>query len=129
MRTRSIAIGGLIAASVFWIGLQSGADEACKPDNAAELVEAAKSTLQATIAANTAGRATIEEVYQWSRRLMEAEQAAGNAKARAGHLQRMEHLYQSADGLYQAKAKGATVNKALASKFYFLEAQAMNAAK
>ena len=129
MRTRYIAIGGLIAASVFWMGLQSGADEARKPDNAAELVDAAKNTLPATIAANIAGQATIEDVYQWSRHLMEAEQAAGKAGASADHLQRMENLYQSAEALYQANAKGATVNKALASKFYFLEAQAMNAAK
>jgi hypothetical protein len=129
MRSRYIAIVGLIATAVFWTGLQLGAEQAPKPDNSAELVQAAKDTLTATMAASLAGRATIEDVYQWSRRLMAAEQLAGKASASADHLQRMDNLHQQAEALYQAKAKGSSVNKAHASRFYFLEAQAMNAAK
>jgi hypothetical protein len=62
MRTRSIAIGGLIAAAVFWMSLQLGADQSVKSVNAAAMVEAAKGALRSTMAAHDAGKATIEDI-------------------------------------------------------------------
>jgi hypothetical protein len=127
MRTRFLAIGGLIAVSVFWMGLKLGAEEGRKPDNAAAMVTAAKNTLRATMAAKDAGRATIEDIYQWSRRLMTAEQLAGKTNASADHLERMRTLHETAAALYNNKAKGGSENNLYASEFYLLEAQANDA--
>jgi hypothetical protein len=123
MRTRSIAIGGLIAVSVFWMGLQLGAEQSVKSENAAAMVEAAKGALRATMASQEAGRATIEDVYQWSRRLMTAEALAGKADAGADHFDRMGALHQKAAALYKKGAKGGSEEKFYATKFYLLEAQ------
>ena len=111
------------------MGLQSGADQDRKPHNAPEMVETAKSALRSTMAAQLAGRATIEDIYQWSRRLMNAEQLAGIASASADHLERMDTLHKKVEALYKTASKGGSEDKYYASKFYLLEAQAMNPAK
>jgi hypothetical protein len=129
MRTRhitAVVTAGLIAAGALLTRYQAYADIGGKPDDAAaEMVAAAENALRATMAANEAGRATIEDIYQWSLRLMNAEKGAGKADAAADHLKRMDNLHQKADLLYQAKAKGSSVNKVYATQFYFLEAKAM----
>jgi hypothetical protein len=128
MRTRPsavVVIGGLIATVALLTGFQVNADETRTAGNGDEMVDAAKDALVFTTAANEAGRATIEDVYQWSLRLMNAEKSAGMAGAAANQLKRMDNLHQRADLLYQAKAKGSSVFKVSASKFYLLEAQAM----
>jgi hypothetical protein len=124
MRTRYLALGGLIAAAIFWMGLQLGAEQSLKLENAAAMVEAAKGALRSTMAAHEAGRATIEDIYQWSRRLMAAEQLAGKAGAGAAHFERMGTLHEKAAALYKKGAKGGSEEKFYASKFYLLEAQA-----
>lgn len=127
MRTRPtvvVVIGGLVVTTALLTGFQVNADQNRKSENTAEMVEAAKNALRATMAAHTAGKATVEDIYQWSRRLMTAEQLAGKAGASTDHLERMDTLHKKTEALYKTAAKGGSEEKFYASKFYLLEAQA-----
>lgn len=130
MRTRPypvVAIGCLVAAAALLMAFRINADQIRKPQNAPEMVETAKNALRSTMAAQLAGRATIEDIYQWSRRLMDAELVAGTATASADHLERMDTLHKKVEALYKTASKGGSEDKYHASKFYLLEAQAMAA--
>src|SRR5262245_2034466 len=125
MRTRHsavVVIVSLVAVVALLTGFQVNADQSGKDQNANEMVEAAKNALKATMAANEAGRATIEDIYQWSRRLMAAEQRAGKANAAADHLERMDQLHQKTAALYRTGSRGGSEEKFYGSKFYLLEA-------
>src|SRR4051794_34957665 len=105
MRTRYTAIVALVPAAVLWIGLQLHADQSGRPERAAEMVAAAEGALKATIDSQDAGAgATIEDVYQWSRRLMSAEQREGKKGARASHLERMRTLHDKTTARFNAGA-------------------------
>jgi hypothetical protein len=100
-------------------------DPKATDDIPAEMVKAANSALRATMAQYEFQQSSAEDVYQWSRRLMEAEIADGKNKndAALDHLKRMRQMYQKAEALFKAGAKGGTENRFHATHYYFLEAQ------
>ena len=58
------------------------------------LAEAAEGAYKATEASFHAGRRSVEDIYRWSKRLMEAQLADGkHPNARAEHLARMAQLH------------------------------------
>jgi hypothetical protein len=124
MKTRNVvalAMMGFLVAALM-MGLQVRADQDRAADNAA-LVEAADMALKATIAEHEAGKATIEDVYQWSQRLMTAERRAGKVDASSAHVQRMRQLHEKQTVLFKTGSVAGSQRKVFASKYYLVEAQ------
>jgi hypothetical protein len=92
--------------------------------NVPETVDAAKSAFE-TIAADYAlGQASVEDMYQWSRRLMEAELAGGtNKKAVLDHVARMRTLFEKVAGLHKIQVKGGSAREFQSTRYYLLAAQ------
>ena len=89
------------------------------------LAGAAEGAYKATAASYEAGRYTVEDVYRWSKRLMEAQQADGkHFNARTEHLARMAQLHQKVSALYFTASKGGDGASYYATMFYVLEAGA-----
>ena len=112
---------GLIACISLLLISRSNADEEAKPD--LSLVEAADLAWKSTKAEFAAGQRDVEELYQWSRRLMDAELAAGETGARKDHLSRMRDLYHQMDARYNAGAELGSERRVAATKYYLLEAE------
>src|SRR4051812_15880141 len=71
------------------------------------LAEAAEGAYKATSASYEAGRYTVEDMYRWSKRLMEAQQADGKRpNAKVEHLARMAQLHQKVSALYTTGSHG-----------------------
>jgi hypothetical protein len=69
------------------------ADEPSMEDNRAELVTAAKEAYEANESNFKQNKVVLDDVYVWSRRLMEAEKLQGtNSNAAADHTKRMRDL-------------------------------------
>jgi hypothetical protein len=89
------------------------------------LAEAAEGAYKATAASYEAGRYTVEDMYRWSKRLMEAQQADGkHPNAKAEHLARMAQLHQKVSALYATGSHGGDEPSYYATMFYVLEARA-----
>jgi hypothetical protein len=101
-------------------------DPEVKADTAAEMVKAAEGALRGTMAQYEFQQSSVEQVYQWSKRLMKAEIANGKNKSKAAldHVQRMRNVYQKAEALFKNGVKGGSEDKFHATHYYFLEAQA-----
>jgi hypothetical protein len=94
-----------------------------KPSSA--LAEAANEGYKSALAAFGDGHVTCEDVYRWSRRIMDAELANGRGNsAVANHLDRMKAL----NNLVMAKWKQSAANISKldvdATNFFVLEAEA-----
>ena len=106
------------------------ADERAAPDKQAAVVEAARKAYEATDSEFRQFRCVIDEVYVWSKRLLEAEQRHGaNANAAADHADRMRKLDTFVLELQKSHPKHVVGNLLLATKYYVLEAEANQAAK
>jgi hypothetical protein len=89
------------------------------------LVQAAEGALRATQAEYQSGQASAEDVYTWSRRLMEEELKHGtNQNAARDHVTRMRHLAEQAEALFKQGARGGSERKFQATLYYHLKAQA-----
>jgi hypothetical protein len=100
------------------------ADQTSVEIKRAELVKAAKDAYDATDAAFKQNRCIIEEVYIWSRRLMQAEQLQGaNANAAAEHTQRMNDLRDYVLDLREKNPQRSLEHMLLQAKYYVLEAE------
>jgi hypothetical protein len=89
------------------------------------LAEAAEGAYKATSASYEAGKYAVEDVYRWSKRLMEAQQADGkHPNARTGHLERMAQLHKKVSALYFLASKGGDEASYYATMFYVLQAGA-----
>jgi hypothetical protein len=89
------------------------------------LAEAAEGAYRATSASYEAGRGTAEDIYLWSKRLMEAQQADGkHPNAKAEHLARMAEFHKKVSALYHTGSKGGDESRYYATMFYVLEAVA-----
>jgi hypothetical protein len=91
----------LLAAILFWLA-RNGRNDAGKiePMEADRLVEASAAAYDSAKLRYEAGNLGVEELYRWSKRLLEAQlQAAQNAEraqaARQDHVQRMQQLHDS----------------------------------
>ncbi len=100
------------------------ADEGSVETKRAELVNAAKDAYKATDAAFRMNRCVVDEVYMWSRRLMQAEQLQGtNANAAAEHTSRMHKLHDYVLDLREKNPQRALEHISLQTKYYLLEAE------
>jgi hypothetical protein len=100
------------------------ADESSVEIKRTELVKAAKDAYDATDAAFKQNRCIIEEVYIWSRRLMQAEQLQGtNANAAAEHSRRMSDLRDYVLDLKEKNPQRSLQHMYLQSKYYIVEAE------
>ena len=116
-----IVAAGLIACASLLFIATSNADEVTKPES--DLAEAAERALKATEAEFGAGRADVEDRYQWSRRLMEAKLASGDVAAREDHLERMRELHRQTEARFKAGAVGGSAQAYAATTYYVLEAE------
>lgn len=85
-------------------------------------VEAARAVYESTLQQWQAGVTTLDPVYTWSVRLAESEAAAGDARARAAHLERMQSLATQVDA--QVAAGVARTSDGMAARYYVAEARA-----
>ncbi len=71
-------------------------------------------------------QAGVEDIYLWSRRLMEAEEqdGAGNA-AVADHVERMRNLHKKVAALRQTGTKGGSERDFYATAYYLVEAESL----
>jgi hypothetical protein len=116
----------VITSCIFISTLRAAGENEDKAISA--LVEAAQAALETTDAAHQAGQASVEDVYQWSQRLMKAELKAGAGEAAIkDHLARMKNLYDKTDALYQTGSQGGSARNFRSCKYYLLEAEAMKA--
>ena len=92
------------------------------------LVETAKQTWDVTAAEYDNGTVTLEMVYLWSRRLLEAERIAARndddeIAALARHWKRMHVLYLKTKALFEAGVRGGEEQKLRSTSFYLAEAE------
>jgi hypothetical protein len=99
------------------------ADKGAATPKTSPLAEAALETYKCASAEYLTGKTTVEDLYQWSRRLMECEVADGKATALADHAARMRQLHDKMDKLFKLGLPPATSFKYNATKFYVLEAE------
>lgn len=86
-----------------------------------EKLEAAATTFEGRWREYEAGKAKTEDVYVWSRRVLEAELEGGKAGAREAHLKRMAGLEQMAKARYDAGQVG--IVEWGGARFYRAEAE------
>jgi hypothetical protein len=119
-----VGIAGLLSC-LGWLCISPASSEEGFAGPPKTLAEAAEGAYKATSASYEAGRYTVEDVYRWSKRLMEAQQADGkHPNARAEHLARMAQLHKKVSALYFHASKGGDEASYYATMFYVLEAGA-----
>ena len=128
MRRRRFVVAGVAALLSFLGGLYVSpmlAEEQFAPGKMPTTAEAAEQVLKGTQAHYEAGKATVEDVYRWSRRLMEAQQADGkHPKAREDHLNRLYALKAKAAVLYRSGSRGGDATEYYATTYYLLKDEA-----
>lgn len=130
MRARLLALSGLILGLVLSSWLWA-AQEQPPPKVSAELakakVEAAKRTYDYSVRDNKEGRfLSVEMVYRWSRRWLEAEREYNNKPAARvaayrDHLERMRDLEKITRERFRARF--IQIEEVTATEFYKVEAQ------
>jgi hypothetical protein len=101
------------------------ADDPAENEDVPEIVNAAQEAFKSAQAEHGFQQANVEDLYQWSRRLMEAEQASGkNKKAVLDHVTRMRDLHARTEALFKTGAKGGSAFRYHATRYYLLEAEA-----
>ena len=120
-RNRSLVLAVLVSGGVLFIFLSATLAEENAGDAAkAKLVKAASDTLNSVQQSLIGGGTTVEDVYLWSHRVMEAEIDNGvNGKvATATHIARMRELQKRSE----AKVKlGTSTRHELYATTYYLE--------
>jgi membrane-bound lytic murein transglycosylase len=127
MRTNRLIVVGIagLLSCFGWLCISPAPAEQGNASAPKSLAEAAESAYKATVASYEAGKGTVEDIYRWSRRLMEAQQAEGkNPEAKAAHLARMNKLQQKVEARYMTGSVAGEASAYYATKFYVLEAEA-----
>jgi hypothetical protein len=131
MAKRRTTLAALVLMLCLVVGFVAklNADETAAEVKRAELVTAAKKAYESKEADFKNFRCLADEVYVWSRRLMQAEQLQGtNANAAAEHLTRMRDLNDFVLDLEENNPQRAgTIH--LQTKYYLLEAEIGQATK
>jgi hypothetical protein len=91
------------------------------------MVLAARKAKEAALAMHDVGRASLEDVYRWSRRVIEADNFAPQSVA--DHLALMRNLHARADAMNKAGAPGGEELWLHATAYYVAEAENLAAAK
>jgi hypothetical protein len=124
-RRIGVVIAGLVVAGVIslpsWAAEDDG-DEALKVSE--NMVVAAQKTLEAKLATFDVGRATLEEVYIWSRRTVEASQYSAESVQR--HLALMKDLHKRVIAKNRVGAAGGEEEYLHAAEYYLAEAEQLN---
>ena len=95
-----------------------------------ELVETARAAYEACLAAYETETVGVEDIYRWSRRLLESRIAATADKQKQreairAHVNSMRTLYRKTKSLFDVAARGGQAERMYATKFYWLEAKRM----
>lgn len=118
----------LILGGTFLIARGTGADDTEPNPAKSALVTAAKAALEATQTEYEVGQSSAEEIYVWSKRLMEAELASGADRSSAmQHVTRMKSLFERVATLARVGAAGGEASTVAATTYYFEEAKALAA--
>lgn len=110
----------VIAVSVLF-GLADSQAEGPAATNLSALSKSASEALKAAIANQETGRGSIEDIYTWSKRTMEAEQADGIKGAAARHHERMVNVKTRVDAIYAVGGPGGDAVSVAAANYYTLE--------
>ena len=123
-RNRSLVLAALVSGGILLLCRSASvADENAVDASKAKMVMAAKDTLESIQASYTRGianKATAEDIYLWSHRLMEAEKESGpnGEKAAAQHALRMRELYARLEAEHRF---GRISLRELSATTYYLE--------
>jgi hypothetical protein len=119
-----VFVVGTVSTAVAAACLSQLQAEDPKQDQTPEIVKAAQDALKATEAEYAAERAKVEDVYTWSRRVMEEELKHGtNPNAAGDHVHRMQKVAQKAEALYRKGSAGGSATKFHATRYYHLKAR------
>lgn len=115
----------LLVATALAFALAGAASPAAADDGAA-LVAAASSAFETASVRLQAGQASVDEVYTWSVRWLDAQRDAplkgrALADAAAAHLERMKALEQRVTAQIDAGGASATIKPAL--RYYVVQAE------
>lgn len=116
-------VGSAMALMLFGVSRVS-ADTDGTRGKQSDITAAAIEAYKATQASFLTNKTTVEDLYRWSKQVMECERADGNAKAVDEHTKRMEELHGRIEKYRQTGSpQGSEINY-YSTKFYLLEAKA-----
>ena len=117
----------IVAICCCWLCvLQSQADEEQVVKSESKLVKAAEEAFKATQAEYQFMQSSPEDVYQWSRRWMEAEMKDGAGDdAIDRHIARMRELQKKIEALYKTGTRGGSLKNFHAANYYLLDAESL----
>jgi hypothetical protein len=87
------------------------------------LTEAAWEAYKCTSADSVVGKAGVEDLYRWSKRVMECESVDGFRTATADHAARMREMHAKYDMLAKAGRPPGSAFALAATEFYLIEAE------
>ena len=119
-RRAVLMVTGLIGVALVVFPIQAEEEEEGRPINQ-KMVTAATQALEVTLARYEVGRATPEEVYIWSRRVVEANLYSFESVAK--HLEAMRELHERVVALNQIGGEGGEAHALHASEYYLAEAE------
>lgn len=125
MRRGQFVVAAILALVSYsaWFYLSPTKAQQGGPYKAKSIVVAADGAYQAANDRFFANKATVEDVYLWSQRLMKAQEADGkHPNAKADHLSRMENLQELITERYKSGVPGIDKFELSATSFYVLEA-------
>jgi hypothetical protein len=126
MRHKRINLAAVVSLSMGMVCLSHlRADDPEENQDVPEIVKEAEMAFKCTQAEHQFQQRSVEDLYQWSRRLMEAERASGtNKNAALDHVTRMRQLHEKIEALFKHGVKGGSETDFHATRYYLLEAQA-----
>ncbi len=128
-RLTVLASLALAVVTVFLVnaGMRAQQAEPQATTAAARMIDSARSALEAARTMYEVGKVPADEIYQWSRRLMEAEIKAdpANRDAVAAHVQRMRDLLVRVKSLFDAGSAGGEQLTLDAVTYYVAEAESL----
>ena len=125
MRSKNvIAITMALAMVTVWLCSVSYSEVASTEGVANnQLVETATAAFKAARAEYEVGRGTVEDLYQWSRRIMDAELSNGAGAAATNHLARMTELNDRVTALVGIGRESTDGTLATSAAYYVVEAE------
>jgi hypothetical protein len=124
LQVRSLSYAGCLIGMGVLVVASGRAQNAEQPAAASKLAQSAKAALEAATTMYAVGQADAEDVYRWSRRLVDAElQAGAGRKAALQHVARMRQLNVRVEALHRAGVEGGEELRLHATAYYVEEAQ------
>jgi hypothetical protein len=124
-RRIGLIIAGLVVAGLIGLPSWAAEDDGAKALKVSEnMVVAAQKTLEAKQATFEVGRASVDEVYTWSRRTVEASQYSAESVQR--HLALMKDMSKRVIAKNEVGAEGGEEEYLHAAEYYLAEAEQLN---